>query len=446
MRSPNTWTRVAILFAVSWAGRLPALAEDPADEPQAAASQPPAAAPAPTDFWTQDSLTGSWGGARSRWKEHGFDVNFSFSQFAQGVASGGIQTGAVGNGKFQTDFKFDLGKLAGWQFWTVDAKTETRFEGPLLSGAGAINPVNTTALIPGASGNVFAITSLNATKLIPIDLKKGELFAISFGRYNLLDLIDEKFFGGSGIDRFFNLAQIGPLTVARQVPIITNLVSFAWVRGGEPFLTLAIMDPNNHATDPGLSDLFADGVTFSPGINVPVKYFGKKAKHSLSGAVTTKAYTPFSAIPWLILPGPPINPITPHRGSFSVGYTFRQYLVERPKDGGWGFFGQVSFADRGTSPVTTFVNVGIGGSGLFASRLQDEFGVAYAYTDLSESLKNNLAPFGNRRLQAEHQVEMFYNFHLTPWLRLTPDLQIIRPARPIGSTAVVPGIRLEAIL
>ena len=54
------------------------------------------------------------------------------------------------------------------------------------------------------------------------------------------------------------------------------------------------------------------------------------------------------------------------------------------------------------------------------------------YTDLSDVLKDNLDPLTMRRLRAEHQVEMFYNFHITPWLRLTADLQILRPTRPGG--------------
>jgi carbohydrate-selective porin OprB len=45
----------------------------------------------------------------------------------------------------------------------------------------------------------------------------------------------------------------------------------------------------------------------------------------------------------------------------------------------------------------------------------------------------------------EHQFEGFYNVHITPWLRLTGDLQIIRGVRPRVDTAVVPGARLEVI-
>jgi porin len=291
------------------------------------------------------------------------------------------------------------------------------------------------------------VSALNFTKLFPVNLKEGKLFAVSFGRYNLLDLLDEDFFAGGGTERFLNIAQIGPLTVLRQVPLITNAVSMAYIRGGEPFFTFALMDPNDHSTDPGLSDLFADGVTFAPGINFPAKYFGKTAKHSFGGAVTTKEYTPFDAIKQAIIPGPPINPVEPQRGSWSVNYTFRQYIVERSARDGWGFFGQVSFADQDTSPITTFFDVGLGGNGLLTGRPRDEFGIAYAYTDLSEVLKDNLdlLPLGRRRLQVEHQLEVFYNLHLTPWFQLTGDLQILRPNRPVADTAVVPAVRLRVV-
>jgi porin len=418
-----------------------------ADEsaPKVAAASP---APAPEpDFWHQEEMTGDWGGTRSRWKEKGVELEFKLTQFYQGVASGGIRHDSEYNGKFQTVAKFGLGKLAGLKFWYADVRTETRFGGPLLGGTGTINPTNTAVMIPAAAGNIFSVTAVNLTRLIPLDLKKGNLLAISFGRFNLVDLADEDFFGGGGTERFFNIAPIGPLTVLRQVPLITNAATFAYVRHGEPFITFALMDTNDHSTTTGIPDLFTDGVTFSPGINFSKKYFGKSAKHSFGGAITTKAYTPFDAIKQVIIPGPPINPVQPKRGSWSVNYIFRQYLVERGRRDGWGFFSQVSFADKGTSPITTFLNLGLGGNGLFKGRRGDEFGISYAYTDLSKVLKDNLDLLtqGGRRPRPEHQVEMFYNLHITPWLRLTGDLQIIRPTRTIANTTVIPGARLEMI-
>lgn len=411
-----------------------------------AGQSPPQATTPEPDIWHRETMTGDWDGARTRWKEKkGIEFEFKLNNFYQGVADGGIRENSVVNGKFETLLKLDLGKLAGWKFWSAEIQTQTRYGAPALTGTGTISPVNTAAIIPAAAGTVFSITAVNFTRIIPKDLKKGDLFVVGFGRYNLLDLIDEDFFAGSGTERFFNIAPIGPLTVIPPVPLISNGASFAYVKHGKPFITFALIDPNDHSLDPGLKDLFADGVTFYPGINFQTNYGGKTGEHSFAVAVTTKAVTPFDDIRQVIIPGPPRIPITPKRGSWSVSYTFRQYLVERDSRDGWGFFTQLSTASKDTSPITGFVNFGLGGNGLIKSRRQDEFGIEYAFTDLSEVLKDNLDPLNLRRLRPEHQVEMFYNLHITPWLRLTGDLQIIRPTRPVATTAVIPGMRLEMI-
>lgn len=392
-------------------------------------------------------LTDDWGGLRARWKDKGVVVDTSLTQFYQGVASGGTETGSDYNGTAQARVEFDFGKLAGWQFWSAEVKGEWRFGGPLLGGTGTINPVNTAAMIPGSDGSKFSVTAANVTRLFPVNLKEGKLVALSFGRYNLLDLLDEDLFAGGGTERFFNIAQIGPLTVLRQVPLITNAINLAYIRGGEAFITFSVMDPDDHSLDPGLSDLFADGVTFSPGINFPAKYGGKTAKHSFGFAITTKEYTPFDAIRQIVIPGPPLNPVEPQGGSWSINYVFRQYLVERGARDGWGLFSQISFADRATSPITVFFDIGLGGNGLFAARPRDEFGVSYAYTDLSEDLKDNLnlVALGGRPVRSEHQLEVFYDLHLRPWLQLTGDLQVIRPTRSSADTAIVPGARLRIV-
>jgi porin len=403
--------------------------------------------PAPGALLEQEELTGDWGGARTRWKNKGVVLDSSLTQFYQGVSAGGTETGSEYNATAQAKLEFDFGKLAGWQFWSAEVKGEWRFGGPLLGGTGTINPVNTAAMIPGSDGSKFSVTAANVTRLFPINLKEGKLVALSFGRYNLLDSLDEDFFAGGGTERFFNIAQIGPLTVLRQVPLITNAVNFAYIKGGQPFFTFSLLDPNDHSLDPGLSNLFADGVTFSPGLALPAKYGGKSAKHSFGGAITTKEYTPFDAIRQIIIPGPPLFPVEPQGGSWSVNYAFRQYIVERAARDGWGLFTQVSFADSATSPITTFFDLGLGGNGLFPARPRDEFGIAYAYTDLSDELKDNLdlPVLGLGRLRPEHQLEMFYDVHVTPWLQLTGDLQIIRPNRPDTDTAIVPAARLKIV-
>jgi porin len=402
---------------------------------------------APTDdLWHRSELTDDWGGTRSRWKEHGLEMTFTLAGFVQGTAAGGLRRDTEWNGKWESEFDLDFEKLWGWKNWSGVIKAEYRFGGPVLGGTGAINTVNTDVIVPASQGSVFAVTAVNFTRNFEINSKKGELIAVSFGRFNTLD-IQEKFFGGAGLDKFFNVAQIGPLTALRQVPNVTNGAGVDYQRNGESFISFGILDPNDHSTNVGLDHLFADGVTLSPVINLPTKWFGRSGKHTFSYTVTTKKYTPFDAIKQVVIPGPPVNPIQPKGGSSSISYVGRQYIVDRGPDDGWGVFTQVSFADRNTSPVTKFLDIGIGGNGIFTGRRQDDFGIAYAYTGLSSVLKENLnvATLGNVRPHAEHQFEGFYNFHLAPWLKLTGDMQIIRPVVSRAKTAVIPGGRLEVI-
>lgn len=92
-------------------------------------SQGGAAAPAPTpepDFWTRETMTGDWGGTRSRWKEKGVELEFKQSNFVQGVASGGIRESSLYNGKFEMTWKFDLAKVVGWKWWSSEIKSEVR--------------------------------------------------------------------------------------------------------------------------------------------------------------------------------------------------------------------------------------------------------------------------------------------------------------------------------
>jgi porin len=47
------------------------------------------------------------------------------------------------------------------------------------------------------------------------------------------------------------------------------------------------------------------------------------------------------------------------------------------------------------------------------------------------------------RSRDEQGVELYYNVAVTPWLRITPDLQIIQPARRNVDTTVVLGLRAK---
>ncbi len=73
------------------------------------------------------------------------------------------------------------------------------------------------------------------------------------------------------------------------------------------------------------------------------------------------------------------------------------------------------------------------------SRSRDTFGIGYFLYNFSDDLENAAEPLA--RYRDEEAVEIFYNLALTPWLRITADLQIIDPVTVASDTAVVTALR-----
>ena len=72
-----------------------------------------------------------------------------------------------------------------------------------------------------------------------------------------------------------------------------------------------------------------------------------------------------------------------------------------------------------------------------------KFGVGVFYLGYSSKLKDGVQPAFSPR--DEHDTEIFYNFAVTPWFRLTADLLVIRPSPKANDTAVVGGLRAQII-
>ena len=75
---------------------------------------------------------------------------------------------------------------------------------------------------------------------------------------------------------------------------------------------------------------------------------------------------------------------------------------------------------------------------------QDPHGLADRVVDSDEFGPVPQAKFGPRDGGA---VEAFYNFQVTPWLNVSPDIQIIKPgAGGIAETAFIYGVRVNMTL
>ena len=115
-------------------------------------------------------------------------------------------------------------------------------------------------------------------------------------------------------------------------------------------------------------------------------------------------------------------------------YGFDQYVKVFGEDVrgnrlGWGIFGRAGLADGGTGNpnfIAWNASLGIGGNSPILCRREkgDRFGLGYMFAKTSREwgpiITNLLGP---RDYQA---VEVFYRFHVTPAISITPDIQWVQ--------------------
>ncbi|MFI5340142.1 MAG: carbohydrate porin [Candidatus Methylomirabilales bacterium] len=121
---------------------------------------------------------------------------------------------------------------------------------------------------------------------------------------------------------------------------------------------------------------------------------------------------------------------------WSFLYDFDQYLYTVPgkPEQGFGLFGRIGVTDGEVNPVQQFYSIGLGGKGLIPGRDRDTFGIGYYYLVLSDKLPQLI----QRVTRNEQGVELYYNVAVTPWLHITPDIQIISPTRKSVDITIVP--------
>jgi porin len=76
-----------------------------------------------------------------------------------------------------------------------------------------------------------------------------------------------------------------------------------------------------------------------------------------------------------------------------------------------------------------FVSAGVGGKGITPGRQAlDGFGIGFYYVDVANPQFTVLG--GTQSfLRDEYGFEAYYELAITPWLHLTPDVQVIRPTQ-----------------
>jgi porin len=388
------------------------------------------------DLFDRAQLTGDWWGARTALGEAGITANLYSTQYFQGVTSGGLDQGFEFGGRNDYFINFDGERLGLSQGSFVTLHAETRYgerAGPL---AGALLPVNFGLATPQPDGQVTAITGLRATQFL------SENFLVFAGKINTFDDFKQPITNAGVTNGFMNSALMFNPVLIRSVPYSTLGAGFAVLRDMEPILSGMVLDTRDNPVNSGFDTFFENGVSLVLAANLPTQLAGLPGHHGLTGVYTNGRYTGLDASIYLDPDFGPLLVTTEETGTWCLAYNFDQALYVDPNNprNKWGVFANLGIADDNPSPVEWTASVGLSGTNPYRADQGDTFGVGYFHTGTSGYLSQLPPPVGFQ-LEEGQGIELYYNFAVTRWFQITPDFQVVDPARTDADTAVILGLR-----
>lgn len=396
----------------------------------------------------QKSLTDTPGGPKEQLRRYGIDVDVWVTQFFQGIAAGGNNGVSRYGGKLDAFLKIDGEKLGLWQGLRVNAQYEHYFGLNINNKDFALVPVN-------AAQAFIANDSYHSALSVVVTQQLSKELSVSAGKFNMMTIASQTpLIGGGGLDTFMNRAFALPSTgigVASPGTVADRLiVSPPYLLGGMATLktqpatfTVILVDPRNAQNPRVLERPFERGVAAVGAVTVPVTVFGLSGFHALRGGYSNARGFDLDDSDDLRARLSRRQVVT-KKGFWLAAYTVQQYLVQSADnpEAGWGLFGVATLSDGNPNPVRWSMLAGLGGNNLLPGRVDDKWGVGFFHYGLTQPL---LAGLADREIyrRSEGGIEAFYNWAITPWLRLSGDLQVVEPWNALKPRATYMALRLQ---
>ena len=401
------------------------------------------------DFWQRTQVTGDRGGARSRLAEDGVFVDLYSTSTYQDVTSGGLSTGSSFVQNTQLSINLDTGRAGLWSGGLIHFTLQSRYGDntthsfnagsafPQYTGLVEPGPLETNRTYPSEyfllqalSPKFFLVLAPHQRRLYPDETLMGNSYKYYFANFN------------------FNK---NPMTVNFYHPT-ANAALAAWLP--TPWLTLAggVLDPNSDSSN--FSSRAFDRVNLYAMAIVSYEIDGKPGQFgpafNWSNQPQNDYLKPFGPIAPAqvqqaignllgVAPATGLPANYNNRSWFFIG-NFSQYfyVADAPDDvatevksgevvNGIGIMGRFGFAPQRTNLVTRDASIALFAHGIIPTRAYDSFGVGYYRNDISSELKTDVAQMsgGFVQLKNEQGVEVFYDFALTPAIRVIPGYQYI---------------------
>ena len=399
-----------------------------------------------SDFWHRTQLSGDWGGVRTDLARHGLFFDLYSTSARQDVTSGGLKTGGTFMQNTQLSINVDTGRAGLWSGGLLHITLESRY--------GSSSPQETFTVgstVPHYTGLAFP-GPFFGHDVLPTEYfllqSVAPKFSVLLGKINVLTVCDHTLFGNSYKYDFANLNfNKNPMALNFYNTTSWSAVGI-WTPSKKLLVAAGLLDPNSQA-DNFATNAF-DRVNVYGTAILSYKIGGLPGQSWAQFNWTNKPKidlgAPFGQLPSgtnlqalaILLGSPSVQhlPINYKSTSWITIGNFSQYLFLKDHSGaiaeklgsgqplrGIGVFGRIGYGPEETNPITRDASVALIANGLSDPRPHDSFGLGIYHNGISRPLKDGIARLTGANLKNEEGLEVFYDFAITPAIRVIPSYQ-----------------------
>lgn len=402
------------------------------------------------DFRDRTQLSGDWGGLRTDLARHGFFFDLYSTSAYQDVASGGLKTGNTSIQNTQLSINVDTGRAGLWPGGIFHVTLDSRYGSSSPQNtftAGSSVPQYTGLAFPGP----FFVHDVLPTEFFILQSLTPK-FAVILGKANVLTHADQTLFGNNYKYDFANL-NFNKNPMALNFYNTTSLAAIGvWTPSQRVTVSAGVYDPNSEANNFATKafdrvnvygiTIFSYKIRGLPGQSWAQYNWTNKPKIDLTSPFgqLSPSEVPQGVGVLLGTPSSQALPISYKGTSWVTIGNFAQYLLvkDHPKAiaeklgsgqplRGIGLLGRIGYAPEETNPITRDASIALFANGLSDYRPNDSLGLGIYHNGISQPLKNDITRLtgSTATVKNENGLEVFYDFAITPAIRLIPSYQHI---------------------
>lgn len=399
------------------------------------------------DLASRPRLTGDWGGLRDDMAKKGVVLDLDLYWMPQTIIRGGKDEESGSWGNAIATLNIDTQKAGFWPGGFFKIQTVTSFGDNVMRDTGAMVPANLSWMLPSPIDTDTGLQEFTYTQFL------SQHFGVFLGKINAI--APTNVLHGDYTTGFLNTGINMPLALA-MVPLSAYGGGALYLPSHDVTLAAMVLDANGTIMDDDMGEAFEDGVMALVSADLKVKPGGLPGHQNLTLAWSNKDRTSLiqdpvnianllltARFPLLGDPGPILGeileefpvlgdpqPLNQESETWAAVYSFEQFVWQPKGDPkhGIGVFFSAGVSDGKANPIKYSYSLGLVGKGVMPGRPRDDFGIGWARTEFSDDFVPYLRNTYDLGLDHEDAVELYYNAAITPWLSISPSLQIISPA------------------